>query len=162
MRLRLPWTLLLSACLLAACDGTVVLISTGPTPLTQSGWTVIIHLSGGTGAGQCDAAQSGQTKQYQLGVDRSSAAVTLALDPTDHGGDYQGSVTDGTVSATGHYYGRDLCGSANPGTSGVPASFQGSFSPDGSTLTGKEIRTATVAGKTYTYEYEWRAELKQP
>ena len=179
MRARLRRTLLLPVFLVAvffvvACDGTVVFISTGPSPFNGAqglnGWNVIIHLTGGTALAQCAAVHVGQTTQYQLGVDRSTNSVMLVLDPhnypTDHSGDYRGTLSASAVSATGHYYGRDLCaGTPAPGyqaTDGIPASFHGSFSPDGRVLTGTETRTTTVGGKTYTYEYEWRAELKEP
>jgi hypothetical protein len=174
MRVRFPWTLLLPLCLVAGCDGTVVFISTGPSPFNGAqgvnGWNVIIHLTGGTALAQCAAVHVGQTTQYQLGVDRSADSVMLVLDPhnspTDHSADYKGTLSASAVSATGHYYGRDLCTGTPPAgsaaTDGIPASFHGLFSPDGRTLTGTETRTTTIGGRTYTYEYDWRAELKQP
>ena len=139
-----------------------------PTPPPQGGWSIVTTLVGGTGPVECTSGpRVGATATFDLGVDRASNTIVLIIDPrnypTDHWADYHGSVSGNSVAASGHYYGTELCGGGNVVglvNNGVPASVTGTFSEDGSQLTAREIRTATSAGKTYTYEYEWKAVLR--
>jgi hypothetical protein len=98
-----------------------------------------------------------------LGERASGSLIQLILDPanypTDHAGDYEGTVSGTTVTASGHYYGSELCGGVTiigVVNYGVPSTFTGTFSADGVLITGHEIRTSMLGQKSYTYEYDWR------
>jgi hypothetical protein len=134
----------------------------------QSGWSIVATLVGGTGPVECASGpRIGTTASFEFGVERSSDSIRLIIDPrnfpTDYWADYEGTLSDDSFTASGHYYGMDLCGGGNVDNLvnyGVPASVTGTFSEDGRMLIAKEIRTSTFAERTFTYEYDWKAVLK--
>jgi hypothetical protein len=141
---------------------------TTTTPAPQAFPQVEITLVGGNGPTDCSTGpRLGEITTFPLGVNESASSVQLILDPhnypTDHYGDYEGSVTGTSVTASGHYYGNDLCGGGTIiglTNYGVPATFTGTLSADATLLTGHEIRTSMLGQKAYTYEYDWRAALR--
>jgi len=142
---------------------------TAPAPPQQtSSKEAVITLVGGNGPTDCsNGPRVGDTRTFPLGVNESGSSIQLILDPhnypTDHWGDYEGSLTGTTISASGHYYGGDLCGGSTLIGNvdyGVPSTFGGTLSADGALLTGREIRTSMVGQTFYVYEYDWRATLK--
>jgi hypothetical protein len=128
----------------------------------------VVTLVGGSGPTDCDTGpRLGQITTFPLGINESGSSIQLILDPhnypTDQWGDYEGNMSGSTISASGHYYGTDLCGGGSIVglvNYGVPATFTGTRSVDAALLTGHEIRTTMVGPRAYTYEYDWRADLR--
>lgn len=159
--------------------------SAPPTNAPQSYPQVTMTLTGGNGPTDCRfTLPIGQVETSALGFSPAlttlptgqlpqpapsgPTAILVILDPhnwpTDHLADYTGTLNGSTITAVGHYYGGSAYCGGNTYVGnvnyGVPTTFTGTVSADGTRLTGHEVRTLMLGSTVYTYEYDWRAALK--
>jgi len=166
--------LALLGCVTTACGNSPGVTSTtvspslpvSSVPQLPGSQQVTVTLVGGNGPAECPAgARVGQTAIYTLAIDSVGPSVQVLLDPhnypTDHWADYKGSIVGTQISASGRYYGYDLCGGGNVVgliNYGAPATLTATV--EGGRLVGHETRIGTVGSTSFIYEYDWRGSLE--